>query len=446
MILSRTLGEWFATVLSALCLAVCTVCVWMIVRLPILAPMFMLAHLFSFLLPLYTTGKKLKIRIRMCNYGVKLLVIFCATTPFAIIANLIIFLNNPIEVWWHIILSGTLAFLIEACAFWVGITLVYSNSVQLGIKLRVLGAIFGLVPIVNLVFLFKIILTVSRECKTETQKTELNAARKDKQICATKYPVLLVHGVFFRDIKLLNYWGRIPAELKANGASVYYGNHQSASSVKDSAEELARRIEEIVNTTGCEKLNIIAHSKGGLDCRYLIKHTEAGKYIASLTTINTPHRGCLFADYLLKIAPESFKLKAADAYNSAMQKLGDTSPDFLAAVQNLTEEYCKEFDEATPPPQNIYCQSVGSKLTRASHGKFPLNLTYRLAKLFDGPNDGLVGESSFRFGENYILLTPNGRRGISHGDMIDLNRENIKDFDVREFYVGLVNDLKTRGL
>ena len=26
-------------------------------------------------------------------------------------------------------------------------------------------------------------------------------------------------------------------------------------------------------------------------------------------------------------------------------------------------------------------------------------------------------------------------RGISHGDMIDLNRENIRDFDVREFYV-----------
>ena len=30
--------------------------------------------------------------------------------------------------------------------------------------------------------------------------------------------------------------------------------------------------------------------------------------------------------------------------------------------------------------------------------------------------------------------------------MIDLNRENIEGFDVREFYVDLVYDLKKRGL
>ena len=30
--------------------------------------------------------------------------------------------------------------------------------------------------------------------------------------------------------------------------------------------------------------------------------------------------------------------------------------------------------------------------------------------------------------------------------MIDLDRENIPGFDVREFYVGMVADLKRRGL
>ena len=53
---------------------------------------------------------------------------------------------------------------------------------------------------------------------------------------------------------------------------------------------------------------------------------------------------------------------------------------------------------------------------------------------------------SFPWGENYTLLTVKGNRGISHGDMIDLNRENIKGFDVREFYVQLVSDLKNRNL
>ena len=38
-----------------------------------------------------------------------------------------------------------------------------------------------------------------------------------------------------------------------------------------------------------------------------------------------------------------------------------------------------------------------------------------------------------------------GKRGISHGDVIDLSRKNIPGFDVREFYVQLVKDLKERG-
>lgn len=42
-------------------------------------------------------------------------------------------------------------------------------------------------------------------------------------------------------------------------------------------------------------------------------------------------------------------------------------------------------------------------------------------------------------------MTVNGQRGISHGDMIDLNRENIEEFDVREYYVNHVSDLRNKG-
>lgn len=93
----------------------------------------------------------------------------------------------------------------------------------------------------------------------------------------------------------------------------------------------------------------------------------------------------------------------------------------------------------------MYYQSVGSKLNTASGGRFPLNFSHHLVQYFDGPNDGLVAESSFPWGENYTFLTTEGKRGISHGDMIDLNRENFKGFDVRDFYVTLVSQLKRRG-
>lgn len=156
------------------------------------------------------------------------------------------------------------------------------------------------------------------------------------------------------------YWGRIPASLCKNGAELYYGDHQSASSVKDSAEELAVRIREIAEQTGCEKLNVIAHSKGGLDVRYAIAHCGAAPYVASLTTINTPHRGCEFADYLLEKIPRSVQEKVSAAYNGTMKKLGDASPDFMAAVRDLTAQACAGRDRELSIPEEILCQSVGS--------------------------------------------------------------------------------------
>jgi triacylglycerol lipase len=69
-----------------------------------------------------------------------------------------------------------------------------------------------------------------------------------------------------------------------------------------------------------------------------------------------------------------------------------------------------------------------------------------LAKFFVGPNDGLVSETSFAFGERYQLISHKGDRGISHLDTVDLLHQNLPDFDIREFYVELVSDLKNRGL
>ena len=52
---------------------------------------------------------------------------------------------------------------------------------------------------------------------------------------------------------------------------------------------------------------------------------------------------------------------------------------------------------------------------------------------------------SARWGTKFTLLEAEGKRGICKGDVVDLNRENIPGFDVREFYVDRVKDLKQRG-
>ena len=331
--------------------------------------------------------------------------------------------------------------------FWNGMIRVYITSVQLGMKHRVLGALCGWIPLVNFWYLVKIIRICSSEAEFETEKWELDNVRAESEICKTKYPLLMVHGVFFRDFRYLNYWGRIPKELIRNGATVYYGQQQSAAAVEDSGRELAARIRQIVEETGCKKVNIIAHSKGGLDSRAAIAHCGMAPYVATLTTINTPHRGCIFAEYLLGKVPEAAQRKIAAAYNATLRKVGDPNPDFLAAVTDLTESACLHRNEVTPDVPGVVYESVMSYCKKARHGRFPLNMTYPVVRHFDGSNDGLVSVESAKWGEKFILLEPKKeeKRGISHGDVVDLNRENIRGFDVREFYVKLTADLKRRG-
>ena len=98
----------------------------------------------------------------------------------------------------------------------------------------------------NVIVLGKIISVTGKEYRFEKKKIKLDEKRADKNICRTQYPILMVHGVFFRDFQNFNYWGRVPEELEKNGATIYYGNHQSAASVHDCAEELADRIKHIV--------------------------------------------------------------------------------------------------------------------------------------------------------------------------------------------------------
>lgn len=382
-------------------------------------------------------------QLRACARGNALLMEFLISTALSVVFFIQNLFRSPDLK--ELLVNTLFAVLLEAVVFWNGIVRVYLRSRQLGIKIRVIGLVCGLIPVAQLVALGLIIRTVSKEIAYENRRVLLDESRKDMQICATKYPVLMVHGVFFRDFRYLNYWGRIPGALQDNGARIFYGNHQSAAAVAQSGQEISDRILQIIQETGCEKVNIIAHSKGGLDCRSALTNPEIAKHVATLTTINTPHRGCEFADYLLDKIPKDEQDAVAGAYNAALRRLGDPNPDFMAAVTNLTASFCKMFNERVTDAQGVYYQSIGTKLNKASGGRFPLNFTYYLAHYFDGANDGLVGEASFAWGERYRLLTVNGKRGISHGDMIDLNRENIAEFDVREFYVQLVADLKKRG-
>ena len=80
--------------------------------------------------------------------------------------------------------------------------------------------------------------------------------------CQTKYPLVLIHGAGFRDLKWPVYWGRIPAALEVRGAVIRYGLQDCWASTETNAAEIIRRIDQVLAETGAEKVNLIAHSKG----------------------------------------------------------------------------------------------------------------------------------------------------------------------------------------
>lgn len=381
-----------------------------------------------------------------CHHGAILLTAFIPSALISVTYHLVLAAFTVPADYMVFVKSAVYCICVEAILFWNGMLCIYLASYRLGVKQRIVAALCGMIPVLNLIVLQKMLRTVFGEVDAEYERQQFNLKRKDQKLCATKYPIVMVHGVCFRDYKFFNYWGRIPRDLKQNGAVIHYGKHHSATSIKDSAQELTERITQLCRSTGCEKVNIIAHSKGGLDCRYAIAKCGLAPYVASLTTVNTPHRGCLYADYLLDNITEQTQQKVGNVYNFAMRRIGDKNPDLLAALKDLTNEACTAFNAQISDPEGIFCQSIGSVLKNAASAKFPMNFSYHLVKLFDGPNDGLVSEPSFRWGERYTLVEPTGEEGISHANIIDLSRNDVEGFDVREFYVELVNALKNKGL
>lgn len=385
------------------------------------------------------------IRLKAMYNGRELMIIFSWGFVFHIVVGFMLKTLFDISVLGNIIYS-VISFVSLATLLFNGLIRMITTSKQLGIVLRLLIIFFWWLPVINLFMISKACRIVRDEYELETERNELDHIRKENEVCCTKYPLLMVHGVFFRDMRFFNYWGRVPKELIRNGATVFYGEQQSADSVENCGYELKAKIEKIIKETGCEKVNIIAHSKGGLDSRYAITHLGMDKYVASLTTINTPHRGCKYADFILDYAPIGFKSFLATKYNTTLKNFGDKSPDFIAAVTDLTEKSCVARNAVTPDMDGVYYQSVGARMINSRSAGFPLNLSYKVVKFFSrNDNDGLVDINSMKWGSKHIFFEPQTGRGISHGDMIDLFREDIKGFDIREEYVKIVKDLKNMG-
>jgi len=254
-----------------------------------------------------------------------------------------------------------------------------------------------------------------------------------------KYPVVLAHGFTAGDNYFtFNLWGRIPDTLKEHGVEVYYGNTDAWGLIETNAGLLKATIDKILKDTGKEKVNIIAHSKGGLDARYMIWRYDYGDKVASLTTVSTPHHGSVVADYMLY--DKNLFTRTAVGFVMYMEQFyDDLYPDAYSAAYELTTVKLKEFNKNVTPDDRVYYQSVYSVMNKPSDDPL-FSRSYKYMKKLEGANDGLVSENSARWGDNITKVDS----GLSHGQIADYEKDS-NDMSILNIYLRIVNDLKNRG-
>jgi triacylglycerol lipase len=218
----------------------------------------------------------------------------------------------------------------------------------------------------------------------------------------TRYPIVLVHGLFGFDTAAgLDYWYRIPEELRRDGAQVFVAQVTAAEDTEVRGEQLARQVEDILAITGAGKVNLIGHSHGGPTIRYV-----ASVYpymVASATSVGGVNWGARMADVLQGVAdnvPFSGDLIAylGNTLASLIDLFsgGGNQQDILAALKALTTAETVAFNQQYPEGMpSTYC-GQGNRIGSNGVSYFSWSGAKPLTNAFD-PSDVLLGATSIVF-------------------------------------------------
>jgi triacylglycerol lipase len=229
----------------------------------------------------------------------------------------------------------------------------------------------------------------------------------------TKYPIVLVHGLFgFDSLGPVDYFYGIASGLQSGGASVYVTTVSAANSTEVRGEQLLTQVKQILAATGATKVNLIGHSHGGPTARYVA--SVRPDLVASVSSVGGVNKGSRVADVLIGAVPDvTYTLANAVAGLISFLSGSPTLPqDSVAAAQSLSTAGTAAFNSQHPE---------GVPTTACGEGAYQVNGVYyfswsgaqpytnffdisdpvlALTSLaFDGAkNDGLVSSCSSHLG------------------------------------------------
>lgn len=303
-------------------------------------------------------------------------------------------------------------------------------------------------------------------CPLRDEDCNADPLGPEPQGTATRFPIVLAHGFMGSST---NFWAFHGVEevLRADGHAVIEGEVPPFHAPSVRAERLAAQIDSVLAETGAEKVNIIAHSMGGIDARYLVSTLGYGDRVASVTTISSPHRGSRIADIALAITPGAVD----KAMNALLESIGDTfsreadEANLRAALEGIAEKNMPAFNDANPDDPRVYYQSWAgiSSITGFANGdarahcddKLQLHpgtydrmdfLLWAMVPFVAGvsvaPNDGMATVESSRWGEFKGCVPADHLDEVGQiADGPDLDT----GFDHLRFYRNVAFDLAARG-
>lgn len=279
----------------------------------------------------------------------------------------------------------------------------------------------------------------------------------------TKYPIVLAHGLagFDELFGVFEYFFGIPSELRDKGATVFVTQVSAFNSTAARGEQLIDQVETIVAITGKPKVNLIGHSHGGLDVRYVA--SVRPDLVASATAVAGPHKGADLADFLrANVQNGSFTegvlASFANSLGTVLELLsGSTNPqDAILALDALTEAGAAAFNAQHPQGvPTTACGQGASAVNRVRYYSWSgtgiltnvfdiSDVALGLTSLFYGEaNDGLVGRCSSHLGsvirDNYFQ---------NHLDEVNqiLGLVSIFESNPKTLFRNHANRLKNAGL
>jgi len=253
----------------------------------------------------------------------------------------------------------------------------------------------------------------------------------------------------------LGYFRHIGRTLRERGFEVHEPSVSFAGSLEQRARDLRQAVGRILGPGDPGgKVNIIAHSMGGLDARYMIARLGMADRVASLVTIGTPHRGSGVTDRRYEDRSPARRI---------IERLESIGLDLTGAF-DLTTKRCRAFcafNEAAEAANGVtYIAYAGVQEDRAAVF-LPLRRSWDIIRRQEGANDGLVSVASQLWQPE--LNGPTGTKRVEqrqfplpadhlnecgwwHPWAAPFGQRRAFERAVRDVYVRIAEDLRARGL